>query len=157
MIVEYVKSDYLHCKHTSNNFRTRDVHPPSIASYLIITNKRPCKWRKNAIRLPCLEPLIACLFLVKYAPTDIDYIQGSILEKIKYHYVNITLSYACNSRGVDYSSKFTKTENYCSLKHQRKRKKSTYLFLQPMHLVLECGSGINKKLKKFLNLINKII
>ena len=49
---------------------------------------------------------------------DIDYVQGSTLRKIEYHRVNITLSYECNSRGIDHYSKYSKAENCCSLERR---------------------------------------
>ena len=51
---------------------------------------------------------------------DIDYVQvqGSTLGKIKYHRVNITLNYECNSWGIDYYSKYSKVDNCFSLEHR---------------------------------------
>ena len=49
---------------------------------------------------------------------DIDYVQGSTLGKIEYHRVNITLSYECNSRGIDHYSFYSKAENCCSLERR---------------------------------------
>lgn len=54
----------------------------------------------------------------KVCSPDIDYVQGSTPGKIEYHRVNITLSYECNSRGIDHYSKYSKAENYCSLERR---------------------------------------